>query len=279
MAGLFGVLKNLISREEKKAKSGGAPPVDAAAAFFDEAGEGGSDGAPHASAATAEAPQAAAAEAEAEAEATAPSEPSFEELKRKYDVDRQNIGLGFRAARAALAEKRTDAASRLLEQIGNMIMDEDPDSALQAFKAAQQCGQANDGLLFNMVRLYRQKGEYSDAEVCIRQVLRNDINNLEALAVLVDILIDRKNLRDATMTCNRMLSINPRDPISREKLGDIHLENNARPEAIKAYLLAAFNYASMQEKADGIRLYKKVLELDPSHPTAMREIVNLGGSA
>ncbi|MHB2021302.1 MAG: tetratricopeptide repeat protein, partial [Candidatus Xenobia bacterium] len=84
------------------------------------------------------------------------------------------------------------------------------------------------------------------------------------------------NTRDALLVCNKLLQINPRDPLAREKMGDIHLATGDKGEAVKAWLMAAHEYVMLQDKGAAKNLYQRILETDPSSTAAQRELANLG---
>jgi len=154
-------------------------------------------------------------------------------------------------------------------------MDTEPHRAIEAFKTIKQLGQPEIELHFNLASLYRSVGELDKAEVEIRSVLRHDLNHLEALGVLTDLVLEQGKHRDAILTCNKMLSINNRDPFPHEKLGDAYAALGNNEEAIKSYLLAGLHYASVQDREAGAHAYQRALDLDPSNPTALRGLANL----
>lgn len=222
------------------------------------------------------APEVAVGEApEPEPEPEIPAGPTFDELKRKMNDEPQNAMLALETAQAAWREGRLVDALPIMHRAARMLMDSDPEQAIEAFNTLKKMSDVGAEVHFNLAALYREQGRLQEAEMEVRAVLRRDMNDLDALALLCDLTTARGQFRDAELSCNKMLAVNPRDPIAREKLGDTFAAQQRNDEAVKAYLMAAHNFAGLQEKEEALRLYQRVLELDPSNPTASRESLNL----
>jgi len=203
---------------------------------------------------------------------------SFEELRTRAEAEPGNADLAIAAAQAAHEEGRAYDAIPLLHRVGRTLMDEDPEQAVGVFVALKALSQPDVETHFNLARLYRQLGRLQEAEQEVRQVLRRDFNDTDALRMLAEISLERGAGRDAALAANKLLQIDPRNPEARELLGKANLAMGNQDEALKAFLLAALNFVSVREKEEAIRLYRRVLELDPNNLTAARELSNLGGT-
>ena len=82
--------------------------------------------------------------------------------------------------------------------------------------------------------------------------------------------------RDAILAFNKILSINAQEVTAKEKLGELYQAQGNVNEAIKFFLAAAHAYQFSEEADKAIRLYRRVVQLDPTNPTACRELANLG---
>jgi tetratricopeptide (TPR) repeat protein len=205
-------------------------------------------------------------------EALPPERPSFEALKRQHDESPQDGELALRTARAGIAEGRNAQALPIFHRAARLLVERDPEAGIAAYAELRKLSELGAETHFLLADIHREAGRLKEAEAEVRVVLRGDMNSTEALLRLCDLCIATERYRDAELSCNRLLSIDPRDPFAREKLGDVYVASQRPEEAVKAYVLAAHNFVALQEKAEALRLYERALELDPQHPTAIREI-------
>lgn len=207
-----------------------------------------------------------------------PAGPTLDELLARCAAEPQNADLVLQAAQRAHEEERASAAVTAMLRTANALADVDTASAIKVLKKLKDIGEDTVESHYLCADLHRMQRQLREAEQEIRAVLRADLNNLHALGILADLNIQDGRPNDAVLVCNKMISIDPRDPIAREKLGDAYALQNVKDDAVKAWLMAAMHFVRMGEKEEALRLYGQVLEIDPSNPTAFREQANLSAS-
>lgn len=202
---------------------------------------------------------------------------TFAELLEQCQAAPQNVDAALAVAQRAKADGQGYAAVSALLRASNALADVDPQGAIQVLKAFDATGACPIEGYFLLTTLYKEQGQLQDAERAARRVLREDINNREALILVAELTMANGNFRDTILTCNKLIAVDGRDPVARELIADAYARQGDTDEAVKAWLLAAMHYARMQEKSEAIRMYERVLEVDPNHPTAVREKGNLSG--
>jgi len=123
-------------------------------------------------------------------------------------------------------------------------------------------------------RLYMLQERFGDAMLEFRNALRLELNNREALMGLGEAAVGKGALRDAVLAFKKLLAMDPRDVQAHLRLGEVFLGNGLSSEAIKEFLLAGSLLSELGEFAEAKEAYARVLELDPNHPTATRELSN-----
>jgi len=123
-------------------------------------------------------------------------------------------------------------------------------------------------------RLYMCQERFGDAMLEFRNALRLELNNRDALMGLGEAAVGKGSLRDAVLAFKKLLAMDPRDVQAHLRLGEVFLVNGLSSEAIKEFLLAGSLLAELEEYAEAKAAYSRVLELDPNHSTATRELSN-----
>lgn len=201
---------------------------------------------------------------------------SFAELKARAEANPGDADLAIEAARLAHLEGKAHEAIPLLHRAARSLMDEDPEKAINVFVTLKSLGQPDAETHSSLALLYRQTGRLQEAEQEVRLLLRRDFNDTDALRMLGEIALEKGVPKDAVLAANKLLQIDPRNPEARELLGNAYLASEQPDEAVKAYLMAALNFVSLQEKDEAVRIYRRVLEIDPNNMVAFRELGNLG---
>ncbi|MHB2016872.1 MAG: protein kinase domain-containing protein, partial [Candidatus Xenobia bacterium] len=117
--------------------------------------------------------------------------------------------------------------------------------------------------------IHHRLGNFNEAEVEYRAILRRDLSNVDVLMALGQLCQQKGQFRDAILAFNRLLKVDPQRAVAREKLGELYEAQGNLNDAIKHYTEAA---RQMEEP----RLWQRILALDPMHPDAYRELEFLG---
>ncbi|MBR0518952.1 tetratricopeptide repeat protein, partial [bacterium] len=148
--------------------------------------------------------------------------------------------------------------------------------ALDAFRRIKVMASNDAKLLMTLGNLYYILGRYAEAQTEYRNIFSQDMNNKSAFMAFGFASQKRKLPKDALLGFNKVVQIDPTDPLALEKIGEINEEMNNNNEAIKNYVNSATNYQQVGERESAIKLYQRVLKLDPTNPTANRELTSMG---
>jgi len=206
-------------------------------------------------------------------------EKSIALLKQLQQDNPDNLDIGLQLAEMYLSYGYIQEGIAQFRKNAQALMEQgELAKAAEAFKRMKVAHSEDQDLLFTLGNLYFKLGKLDDAESEYRAILRYNLNNMEVLIALGCVCQQKGNFQDAKLAFRKILSINPQDIIAKEKLGEIFQAENQISEAIKNYLAAAHSYQLGGEPERAIKLYRRVLLLDPTNPTATRELTNLGVS-
>lgn len=202
---------------------------------------------------------------------------SIDLLKKAQEDDPENLDIGTELAEIYISHGHIQEGVTQFRRIATLfVQKEQLDKAADAYKRMKVIQSDDPGLLFTLGELYFKLGRLNEAEAEFRAILRHDLNHVEALLALGNVCHQKGQFRDAILAFNKIITINPDQHVAKEKLGELyHAQGNVN-EAIKQYLLAAQAYQEIEEPRDAIKLYQRVVSLDPTHPTACRELTNMG---
>lgn len=152
---------------------------------------------------------------------------------------------------------------------------QNPDKPAEAsLEVARAQPEAED--LTTIGRLYSELGRYQEADLEFRTILRSDLSHIPALLGLGRVSLATGKWREAMLCFQRILHIEPLNRISSEHLAEVYLQKNMPDEAIKHYSWTAQGYLEDGQREQAVRIYRLVLTLDPCHPEALRQLVQLG---
>lgn len=120
---------------------------------------------------------------------------------------------------------------------------------------------------------------YDDAIAEFRAVLRYNLAHRDALIGLGDASMRKGAHRDAMLAYRKVLAVDPRDMEAHEHLAEVCLVQGMVQEAVKELLAAGLMALEFQEFDRAQELYGRVLEIEPDHPTAVRELSNARSAA
>jgi tetratricopeptide (TPR) repeat protein len=123
-------------------------------------------------------------------------------------------------------------------------------------------------------QIYMEQERYADAMIEFRTALRLNLNHRDALMGLGEAASRKGSLRDAVLAFKKLLALDPRDTQAHVRLGEAFLGNGLVAEAVKEFLTAGSILVESGEFAEARSVYGRILELEPDHPTATREISN-----
>ncbi|MDQ7822106.1 MAG: tetratricopeptide repeat protein [Candidatus Eremiobacteraeota bacterium] len=205
------------------------------------------------------------------------SDQSIMLLQNAQEYAPNNLDIGLELAEMYMTHGHIQEAASQYRKIANAYLQKNNlEKAAEAFRRMKVIVSDDEQLLLTLGNIYVNLNRFNEAEAEYRAVLRLDLNNVEALMALGNVCQLKGQFRDAILAFNKILSINPQEVKAKEKLGELHQAQGNHIESIKNYLSAAHIYQSIDETEKAIRIYQRVLTLDPTNPTACRELTNLG---
>ncbi|MFP4497505.1 MAG: tetratricopeptide repeat protein [Vulcanimicrobiota bacterium] len=198
-------------------------------------------------------------------------------LKNAQEIAPDNLDIGLELAEIYISYGQIQEGTNQYRKIANAYLNQgNMEKAAEAFRRMKIIVSDDPQLLFTLGNLYMQLGKYDDAENEFRAILRLNLNHTEALMALGQVCQKKGQFRDAILAFSKIMSLDPQNEIAKERLGELYQAQGATGEAVKYYLQAAsaHQYGDNVDKA--IRLYQRVLKIDPTNPTACRELTNLG---
>lgn len=200
-------------------------------------------------------------------------------LKNAQEIAPDNLDIGLELAEMYISHGHIQEGTNQYRKIANAYLTQQNfEKAAEAFRRMKIVTPEDPQLSFTLGNLYMKLGRLDEAENEFRAILRHNLNHTEALMALGNVCQKKGQFRDAILAFNKILSVNPQDVVAKEKLGELYQAQGATNEAVKHYLQAANIYQhEFDEEVDrAIKLYQRVLTIDPTNPTACRELTNLG---
>jgi tetratricopeptide (TPR) repeat protein len=198
-------------------------------------------------------------------------------LKNAQEIAPTNLDIGLELAEMYISHGHLQEGTNQYRKIANAYMSKgEYEKATEAFRRMKVVIPDDPQLLYTLGNLYLNLGKFNEAEAEFRAILRHNLNHTDALMALGEVCQKKGQFRDAILAFNKILSINPQDERAKEKLGELYHAQGSTGEAVKHYLQAAGAYQYNENIEKAIKLYQRVISIDPTNPTACRELTNLG---
>lgn len=198
-------------------------------------------------------------------------------LKNAQEIAPDNLDIGLELAEMYISHGHIPEGTAQYKKIANAYMAKgDREKATEAFRRMKIVQPDDPNLLFTLGNLYMELGKLNEAEGEFRAILRHNLNHTDALMSLGNVCQRKGQFRDAILAFNKILSVNPENEIAKERLGELYQAQGATSEAVKFFLQAASTYQFDENIDRAIKLYQRVLAMDPTNPTACRELTNMG---
>jgi len=198
-------------------------------------------------------------------------------LKNAQEIAPDNLDIGLELAEMYISHGHIPEGTSQYKKIANAYLNTgNYEKAAEAFRRMKVVQPDDPQLMFTLGNLYMNLGKLNEAESEFRAILRLNLNHTEALMALGNVCQKKGQFRDAILAFNKILSVDQQNEIAKEKLGELYQAQGATSEAVKFYLQAANAYQYGEAVDRAIKLYQRVLTIDPTNPTACRELTNLG---
>ena len=198
-------------------------------------------------------------------------------LKNAQDIAPENLDIGLELAEMYISHGHIPEGTAQYQKIANAYLGAgDKEKAAEAFRRMKIVQPDEPNLLFTLGNLYMDLGKLNEAEGEFRAILRHNLNHTDALMSLGKVCQKKGQFRDAILAFNKILSVNPENEFAKERLGELYQAQGATSEAVKFFLQAASTYQFDENFDRAIKLYQRVIALDPTNPTACRELTNMG---
>ncbi len=159
---------------------------------------------------------------------------------------------------------------------------QDTDNALKEFQKSLKLNPELIESRINLAKVYQLKGDSRDAERELREVLKYQKNNDQALVALAGIYHRAKNDEEMLKFLNRSRRANSASLASREVLEDYYRKQgdrkkaleisqemvNIQPQNIKLLLKLANNQKALNRLDRAIKTFKKIVEVKPELASA-----------
>lgn len=150
----------------------------------------------------------------------------------------------------------------------------DYDQAIRSFEKALQMEPDNEEGKINLATLYFFQSKSDTAKTILKGVLRNNLQQPNALNTLSQIYLQEGDYQNALITINQALKIAPKEPYFINNRGQVYLEMNELkmalddinksilldPENAWAYRNKGIYYLKSGKPEEAIRLLKQALE-------------------
>lgn len=198
-------------------------------------------------------------------------------LKSAQESDPDNLEIGLELAEMFVSHGHIEEGAAQYRRVAAAFQEKGQvEKAAEAYRRMKVIVPDDPGVFFTLGKLFLTLGRFNEAEQEFRAILRHDLNHEEALLALGDVCQKKGQFRDAILAFNKILTINPQENSAKERLGELYQAQGISAEAVKHYLAAAHALQQLEDHPRAVKLYQRVLALDPTNPTACRELTNLG---
>ncbi|MGI5843047.1 MAG: tetratricopeptide repeat protein [Candidatus Xenobium sp.] len=198
-------------------------------------------------------------------------------LKNAQESDPENLEIGLELAEMFVSHGHIEEGAAQYRRVAVAFQEKGQiEKAAEAYRRMKVIIPDDPGVFFTLGKLFLSLGRFNEAEQEFRAILRHDLNHEEALLALGDVCQKKGQFRDAILAFNKILTINPQENSAKERLGELYQAQGISAEAVKHYLAAAHSWQQLEDHPRAVKLYQRVLALDPTNPTACRELTNLG---
>ena len=141
----------------------------------------------------------------------------------------------------AVAEFRTVVAENpqsiqgFLRLAEGHLMNKEGNLALDNLRNAQKLDPASRDVLFAFVRYYAMQKDFKNGEETVRKVIAKTPDDLEARALLGDLLVAAGNIKRAEVEFIEIKRIAPRIPIGYVKSGELFIKQGKMQRAVVEY--------------------------------------------
>ena len=129
--------------------------------------------------------------------------------------------------------------------------------------------------MLHLGRVYLALDEVDKAEDQFRAVLKQDLENQDALLELARVCQKKGLFRNGLLALNRVILKNPELPGAHRQMAEIHLSAGAPEKAVQEFLEAARLYCEAGESSAEIEVYRTVLRVDAENGTALNALRGL----
>lgn len=129
--------------------------------------------------------------------------------------------------------------------------------------------------MLHLGRVYLALDEVDKAEDQFRAVLKQDLENQDALLELARVCQKKGLFRNGLLALNRVILKSPELPGAHRQMAEIHLAAGAPEKAVQEFLEAARLYCEAGESSAEIEVYRTVLRVDPENSTALNTLRGL----
>ena len=134
----------------------------------------------------------------------------------------------------------------------------------------------NKETMLHLGRVYLALDEVDKAEDQFRAVLKQDLENQDALLELARVCQKKGLFRNGLLALNRVILKNPELPSAHRQMAEIHLAAGSPEKAVGGFLEAARLYAESGEGSTVVELYRTVLRVDSDNSKALNALHSIG---
>ncbi|MFH1453672.1 MAG: tetratricopeptide repeat protein [Armatimonadota bacterium] len=198
-------------------------------------------------------------------------------LQKTQESAPENLEVGSELAEIYISYGQIQESVAQYKKIASAYLQKGlPNKSIETYKRLKLVVPEDKDIMIDLGKVYINTGQYKEAEVEFRSVLRLDLNNVEALMLLGEVCQKKGQYKDAVLAFGKVLSLDNQEVRAMEKLGELYHEQGKVKDSVKNFIDAAQNYQILGDVDNAVKIYQKILVMDPTNPVACRELTNLG---
>ena len=200
-------------------------------------------------------------------------------LERAFKERPDDLEIGMELAQAYTSQGQIVDATNLFRRMGDSSFQRmEYEKAVEAYKRLTVLTPQDTQAYMMLGDIFVKLGQYQEADQQYRAILRQDINNVDALLKVARVSELKGQYRDAQLALSRIIASHPEEYRAQAQLGTVYKRMSMPTEAVKHLLLAALGFLEEGKKPWAMQAFQDVLNIDPNNAIASRQLSVLRGT-